>query len=434
MLDLSATGDDDLLSAESKELEYRKNQLKQLQNEVLDIEELQGGISITDLTLDDFIMSLDRYMKQNPNTLEIYPTGIHAVTNINQKIEEECEKGVIYCLKQKKHFDAQESATSLYPYYLVYVKESGDIHLTNSNPKKILDIFKALCQGKTKPIDSLVKQFNKETKNGNNMSKYTKLLEKAVFDIKYVLFCAIVSTICFWVVWGTAKLLVRDKTIRGAFVQSSFRGSAAVMGLAFIQNIYGSSAMGPLMIVSAVPLYNIFSVIVLTFEANDSTGIDKKAKIRQAGINICKNPIILSILAGLIVGLLEIQFPTLVNKTVSNVAQMATPLALITIGAGFEGRKALAKIAPTMAASMIKLVLQPLVFLPVAAWMGFSGEKMIAILIMLASPTTPSCYIMAKSMNNDEVLTASVIVTTTLMAAFTLTGWIFLLKTLGYIG
>ncbi len=257
---------------------------------------------------------------------------------------------------------------------------------------------------------------------------------KAVFDIKYVLFCAIVSTICFWVVWGTAKLLVRDKTIRGAFVQSSFRGSAAVMGLAFIQNIYGSSAMGPLMIVSAVPLYNIFSVIVLTFEANDSTGIDKKAKIRQAGINICKNPIILSILAGLVVGLLGIQFPTLVNKTVSNVAQMATPLALITIGAGFEGRKALAKIAPTMAASMIKLVLQPLVFLPVAAWMGFSGEKMIAILIMLASPTTPSCYIMAKSMNNDEVLTASVIVTTTLMAAFTLTGWIFLLKTLGYIG
>lgn len=257
---------------------------------------------------------------------------------------------------------------------------------------------------------------------------------KAVFDIKYVLFCAIVSTICFWVVWGTAKLLVRDKTIRGAFVQSSFRGSAAVMGLAFIQNIYGSSAMGPLMIVSAVPLYNIFSVIVLTFESNDSTGIDKKAKIRQAGINICKNPIILSILAGLIVGLLGIQFPTLVNKTVSNVAQMATPLALITIGAGFEGRKALAKIAPTMAASTIKLVLQPLVFLPVAAWMGFSGEKMIAILIMLASPTTPSCYIMAKSMNNDEVLTASVIVTTTLMAAFTLTGWIFLLKTLGYIG
>ena len=197
---------------------------------------------------------------------------------------------------------------------------------------------------------------------------------KAVFDIKYVLFCAIVSTICFWVVWGTAKLLVRDKTIRGAFVQSSFRGSAAVMGLAFIQNIYGSSAMGPLMIVSAVPLYNIFSVIVLTFEANDSTGIDKKAKIRQAGINICKNPIILSILAGLIVGLLGIQFPTLVNKTVSNVAQMATPLALITIGAGFEGRKALAKIAPTMASKDADEAVQDIILSETKRRMSEDGE------------------------------------------------------------
>ena len=256
---------------------------------------------------------------------------------------------------------------------------------------------------------------------------------KEVWNIKFVIFCFVVTFICITIA-ALVSCIWKDRSIQGEFIQASYRSSAALLGIAFIQNIYGSSAMGPLMIVSAVPLYNIFSVIVLTFEANDSTGIDKKAKIRQAGINICKNPIILSILAGLIVGLLGIQFPTLVNKTVSNVAQMATPLALITIGAGFEGRKALAKIAPTMAASMIKLVLQPLVFLPVAAWMGFSGEKMIAILIMLASPTTPSCYIMAKSMNNDEVLTASVIVTTTLMAAFTLTGWIFLLKTLGYIG
>ena len=83
---------------------------------------------------------------------------------------------------------------------------------------------------------------------------------------------------------------------------------------------------------------------------------------------------------------------------------------------------------------MIKLVSQPLIFLPVAAWMGFRGEQMIAILIMLASPTTPSCYIMAKNMDNDGVLTASVIVMTTLLAAFTLTGWIFILKTVGLIG
>ena len=268
---------------------------------------------------------------------------------------------------------------------------------------------------------------------------------RAVFDLKYVLFCALVSTACFWLIWGVVKLFLKDQTMRGAFVQASFRSSAAVMGLAFIQNIYGTSAMGPLMIVSAVPLYNIFSVIVLTFEGENASGVDGKQKIKEACIGIAKNPIILGILAGLIVGLLGIEFPTIINKTVNSVAQMATPsssfpkqmatpLALITIGAGFEGRKALAKIKPTIAASLIKLVIQPLIFLPVAVWMGFGGEKMIAILIMLASPTTPSCYIMAKSMNNDGVLTASVIVTTTLLAAFTLTGWIFILKSVGLIG
>lgn len=257
---------------------------------------------------------------------------------------------------------------------------------------------------------------------------------KAVFDLKYVLFCALVSTACFWLIWGGTKLFLKEKSMRGAFVQASFRSSAAVMGLAFIENIYGTSAMGPLMIVSAVPLYNIFSVIVLTFEGAHAGNEKRSEKIKEACINIAKNPIILGILFGLIVGLLGIDFPMIVDKTVKSVAQMATPLALITIGAGFEGRKALAKMKPTIAAALIKLVIQPLVFLPVAAWMGFSGEKMIAILIMLAAPTTPSCYIMAKNMDNDGVLTASVIVTTTLLAAFTLTGWIFLLKTVGLIG
>lgn len=184
MLDLSATGDDDLLSAESKNLEYRKNQLKQLQNEVLDVEELQGGISITDLTLDDFIMSLDRYMKEHPKVLEKYPTGVYAITDIPSKNADECVEGVIYCLKQKKYVAKQEAATSLYPYYLVYVNKDGSIHVKNTNPKKILDLYKVLCQTKDEPIERLVKDFNKNTNNGVDMSEYTDLLEKAVYDIK----------------------------------------------------------------------------------------------------------------------------------------------------------------------------------------------------------------------------------------------------------
>ena len=237
---------------------------------------------------------------------------------------------------------------------------------------------------------------------------------------------------CCFVHWGGAKLLLKERSLTGAFVQASFRSSAAVMGLAFIQNIYGQSAMGPLMIVGAVPLYNIYSVLVLTFEGSQE-GLDKKGKIQEACVNILKNPIIIAIFLGLLVSLCRIHFPVLVDKTVQNVAQMATPLALVTLGAGFEGRKALAKIKPTLAAAFLKLVAQPALFLPAAVAMGFGREKLIAILIMLAAPTTPSCYIMAKNMGHDGTLTASVVVATTLLSAFTLTGWIFLLKGLGYI-
>ena len=251
----------------------------------------------------------------------------------------------------------------------------------------------------------------------------------SVFDLRFVLFCAIATSVCFWGIWGGVKLFLKDRSLRGAFVQASFRSSAAVMGLAFIHNIYGSSAMGPMMIIGAVPLYNIYSVLVLTFEAKDTAGQGRDTgKIKEAAVNIIKNPIIISILLGVIAALLRIDFPVIVDSTVNSVAQLATPLALIGLGAGFEGRKALTKLRPTLWASAIKLVIQPLVFLPLAAWMGFTGEKMIAILIMLAAPATPSCYIMAKNMRGDGTLTASIIVTTTLLAAFTLTLWIFVLR------
>ncbi|MEY8391434.1 AEC family transporter [Lachnospiraceae bacterium] len=256
---------------------------------------------------------------------------------------------------------------------------------------------------------------------------------RAVFDLEYVLFCAAASSVCFWLIWGGTKLFLKDKSMTGAFVQASFRSSAAVMGLAFIQNLYGQSAMGPLMIIGAVPLYNIYSVIVLTFEGAAEEKEANSDKIRKALRNVLKNPIIISIFLGLLASFFEIDFPTVMDKTVANVAQMATPLALISLGAGYEGRKALAKIKPSFAAAFIKLVVQPALFVPAAAVMGFTGEKMIGILIMLASPTTPSCYIMAKNMKNDGTLTASIVVMTTLLASFTLTGWIFLLKTMGYI-
>lgn len=251
------------------------------------------------------------------------------------------------------------------------------------------------------------------------------------FDGKYILFCAVVTSICFWTIWFFTKKIMKDPSMIGAFVQASFRGSAAILGIAFIKNIYGNSGMAPLMIIGAVPLYNIYSVIVLTFEGDNHE--NGRGNIKKACINIIKNPIIIGIVLGMLASLLNINFPKIVDKTLQNLAVMATPLALVTIGAGFEGKKALAKIKPTLVASFIKLLVQGVIFLPLAVFLGFRDQKLIALVIMLGSPTTVSCYIMAKNMNNDDVLTSSIIVVTTLLSAFTLTVLIFTLKSLGLV-
>lgn len=252
---------------------------------------------------------------------------------------------------------------------------------------------------------------------------------REALDIKFVAFCAIVTSICFWSIWGITKKVMKDKSMTGAFVQASFRGSAAILGVALIQNVYGNSVMAPLMIVSSVPLYNIYSVIVLTFEASDG---DSK-NIRNAFINIIRNPIIIGIVLGAAASLIRLRLPAMLDKTIGNLAAIATPLALIVIGAGFEGKKALTKIKPTMISSFIKLILQTALFLPAAIYFGFRGEKLLCLIIMLAAPTTISCYIMAKDMNNDEVLTSSVIVATTLLSAFTVTGWIYVTRAFGFL-
>ena len=263
---------------------------------------------------------------------------------------------------------------------------------------------------------------------------------KSQFDVKFVLYCMIVTTIMFSVIWILTEIFMKDDTEKGAFVQASFRSSAAILGMAFIQNMYQSTGMAPLMIVAAVPLFNIFSVIVLTFKAHPechgkavSDSVDKKENIKKACVNIATNPIIIGILLGLVSSLIGINYPPIISKTVMNIAQTATPVALICIGAGFEGRKAVKKVKPTVIATFIKLVLLAAIFLPVAVRMGFRNQELMAILIMLASPSTVTCYVMAKGMDNDDVLSSSIVVLTTLLSSITLTAWIFVLRSFGFI-
>lgn len=252
-----------------------------------------------------------------------------------------------------------------------------------------------------------------------------------VWDTRFVLFCFLATLVSILAAGGISFLL-QDKSIQGEFIQAAYRSSAAIMGIAFIQNIYGNSGMAPLMIVSTVPLYNVMAVAVLSVMKPKREKISRQMLLGTLK-GIVTNPIILGIAAGILWSVLKIPMPAILSKTVKNVAVLATPLGLMAIGASFDYEKAFGRIRPAVLAAVIKLVVLAAVFLPIAVQLGFTGEKLVAILVMLGSATTVSCFIMAKNMGHEGTLTSSVIMLTTLFSAFTLTGWLYLLKTLGLI-
>ena len=229
------------------------------------------------------------------------------------------------------------------------------------------------------------------------------------FDLTFCLFCFLGTSLMFMGVWAAAWLLMKDKGQVGAFSQASVRSSAAVLGIAFATNIYGNAGMVPMMIMSAVPFFNIYSVLILSF----SPQVDENGQllpvargmeaVKKACINVAKNPLILGILAGVPFALLQIKIPMMLDSALRSIAATAT------------------------------LFFLPAVFLPLAASFGFRDSQMIAILIMSGSPTTVSCFIMAKNMKADSVLTSNAVLLSTLLSAVSITLWLFLMRALCWI-
>lgn len=251
------------------------------------------------------------------------------------------------------------------------------------------------------------------------------------WDTRFVLFCFAVTLISIAAAAGISYLL-RDRGIQGEFIQASYRSSAALLGIAFIQNIYGSAGMAPLMIIGSVPLYNVMAVVVLSFFQPERRPLDKELW-KKTLKGIVTNPIIIGIVVGLLWSALRIPLPAILSKTVDNIGATATPLGLMAMGASFDLKKVKGKVKPAIFASAMKLVVFAAIFLPVAVWLGFREEELVAILIMLGSATTVSCFVMARNMGHEGVLTSSVVMLTTLLSAFTLTGWLYILRTMGFI-
>lgn len=179
IVDMTATGVDNILSDEEKtDLEYRKAQLKRLQDEVVDIEDMTTGISIMDLGLNEFRLDLLEYIKNHPD-IEKAPFGLNAVVPAN----EDAPAGVIFVLKNRSDSVNIDNQNRLHPFYMVYISDEGEVICDHLSPKQMLDKMRFLCKGKTQPIPEVYKQFNKETRDGKDMSKFSHLLGEAIASI-----------------------------------------------------------------------------------------------------------------------------------------------------------------------------------------------------------------------------------------------------------
>jgi superfamily II DNA/RNA helicase len=206
LVDLTATGDDNLLDSEQiknlvkDELKYRDRQLLRLKEEVLDLEDMGENVSLTEFTLDDFRIELMNFIQKNKQRLEEAPFGLYSVVpaseaGLAQNKPEHCQEpkrasptalirpGVIFCLRQKGETSGNEQVNPLQPYFLVYIYDDGAVRFNYTNAKQILEIFRSLCQGRNKPCQKLCDLFNEETDQGRKMEAYNALMQKTVAEI-----------------------------------------------------------------------------------------------------------------------------------------------------------------------------------------------------------------------------------------------------------
>lgn len=254
------------------------------------------------------------------------------------------------------------------------------------------------------------------------------------FDARFCLFCFLGTTVMFLGVWAASWLFMKDRSQIGAFAQASARSSGAILGLAFAMNIYGNTGMVPMMIMAAVPFFNVYSVLILSFSPQIGEEPQKSGgAVKKALLGVLTNPLIIGVLLGVPFALLRISVPAMVDGALDMVGGTASPVALLVVGASFSGAEAMTRWKSAAASSFIKLFLLPAIFLPLAAWLGFRESAMVAILIMCGSPTTVSAFVMAKNMRADAVLTSNAVLLSTVASSVSITMWIYVLRSFGLI-
>ena len=253
-----------------------------------------------------------------------------------------------------------------------------------------------------------------------------------LLDWGFAIFAMGISLVIFLLIWLAGALFIKDKAIVGAFTQGSFRGNFAFLGMPLLINLTGAAgeARAALILAFVIPVFNICSIVVLA--AGSDTG--KKVGPLTVVYTIVKNPFIIAIFLAFMFQVIGLRLPFMFSRTLDYTANMATPLALICLGAGMHFRGFDVKFKYALIASLIKVAVMPAVFVAAGYLLGFRGADIAAIMVLGGVPSAIAGYAMAVQMGGDSYVAGTIVVISTFFSAFTLTVFIYILRMLEIIG
>ncbi|MDO4460468.1 MAG: AEC family transporter [Clostridia bacterium] len=250
---------------------------------------------------------------------------------------------------------------------------------------------------------------------------------KSGFSPSYVGFLLTSSIGIFFLSWLLTVLFIKDRTQISATVHGAYRGNFAYVGLAILQNLLDTANLkcAVLVIAFVVPLYNILAIFILSRYGNSG----RKLGLKEQVLAIIRNPLIIAILLGIPFSVLGISFPVMIDKSLSYMAQLATPLALLLIGATLEPSTFRKKPGGIILGTVVKIVIAPIICTLIALAIGYRNEELATVFVLHAVPSAVNCYIMTEKMGGDAELGAGIVMASSLLSVITMTVGIFLLKT-----
>jgi len=253
-----------------------------------------------------------------------------------------------------------------------------------------------------------------------------------MFDRRFIVFLILSVIAFFFICWFIAVKLIKDDNKKGAFIQGCFRGNYVILGVALSTEVLGfTPALAVTGVLIIVPLFNILSVIILTIYNEEKT---ESGNVTTTIIkSILTNPLIISIFAGIVLTLLGLETIPLLDTPINMVSSLATPFALLVIGASLDFSQIKERLKLTLVASTLKLIIMPLLLIPLAMWAGISTEGIVVLFVLYAAPTAIVSYAMAAHMGTDEHLASSIVLMTSLGSILTYTIGVFILRVIGIV-